>query len=596
MSISTYQSLLSKYTNKTNSLDSQLRWLSVARLLLFASFIFFGYKAIQTKEVLFTILSAGSLIAFLILLRIYDRLEKNLSFYKALARLNRNEIDFLNGKSPVYDNGKEYTDPHHEYSYDLDLFGEGSLFHYLNRTSTEFGRKKLAKDLLDPDIKSINDRQQAIHELKENLEFRQHLQAYGMIQETKEKEMHQLKKWIDSPPALGNKLLYYVLFVFPLATISLLVYYFISENDNILHLFYGSFILNLVILGLFVKKIKMHLSVSTSVAKVLEQFSEQLKLIEAGSFESAPIKQLQKKLKSGSQTASQSITRLASLFNYLETFLNLVLSPLLNGFFLFHLHVLFALEKWKDQNGNQIMNWLQILGETEALNSFANLSFNNPSFCQPALSSNETLIADTMGHPLIPAEKRINNSISFEQQKFVILTGSNMSGKSTFLRTLGTNLILAKAGSGVCADKFIFYPYDVHVSMRINDSLQDSESFFYAELKRLQHIIEQLQKGNKTFIILDEILRGTNSNDKHNGTIGLIRKLVAAKSTGIIATHDLTVSKLADEFNGYISNKCFESEIINNELLFDFKLRNGVCTTLSASFLMHKMGIIDTGN
>jgi DNA mismatch repair ATPase MutS len=270
-----------------------------------------------------------------------------------------------------------------------------------------------------------------------------------------------------------------------------------------------------------------------------------------------------------------------------------VVSLLLNGLFLFHVHILYALEKWKQKNGEHVMPWLQLLGEVEALNSFGNLSFNNPGFCQPKVSESELMITENMGHPLIRREKRINNSISFAEHRFVILTGSNMSGKSTFLRTLGINLILARAGSNVCADTFSFYPYAVHVSMRITDSLQDSESFFYAELKRLQGIIHQLQAGEKTFIILDEILRGTNSNDKHNGTIGLIRKLVAANACGIIATHDLTVSKLAEENNGYISNKCFESEIINDELTFDYKLKDGVCTRLSASFLMKKMGVID---
>ena len=168
-----------------------------------------------------------------------------------------------------------------------------------------------------------------------------------------------------------------------------------------------------------------------------------------------------------------------------------------------------------------------------------------------------------------------------------------MSGKSTFLRTLGINLVLARTGSRVCAETFVFYPYSVHVSMRITDSLQDSESFFYAELKRLHSIIVELEHGEKTFVILDEILRGTNSNDKHNGTIGLIRKLISARATGIIATHDLTVSKLAEENYDYISNQCFESEIINDELVFDYKLKEGVCTRLSASFLMKKMGVID---
>ncbi|RZM24853.1 MAG: DNA mismatch repair protein MutS, partial [Pedobacter sp.] len=222
---------------------------------------------------------------------------------------------------------------------------------------------------------------------------------------------------------------------------------------------------------------------------------------------------------------------------------------------------------------------------------FANLSFNNNSFCIPSISEKETLMAEDMGHPLIRAEKRINNSISFEQHRFVILTGSNMSGKSTFLRTLGINLVLARSGSSVCAKRFTFFPFAVHVSMRITDSLQDSESFFYAELKRLQGIIQQLQAGEKTFIILDEILRGTNSNDKHSGTIGLIRKLVSAYACGIIATHDLTVSKLEAENAGYINNMCFESEIINDELVFDYKLKGGPCQTFNAALLLKEIGL-----
>ncbi|MGZ8523768.1 MAG: MutS-related protein, partial [Chitinophagaceae bacterium] len=384
------------------------------------------------------------------------------------------------------------------------------------------------------------------------------------------------------------------LMLFPIATIACLAYYFISERDQVLNMFYYLFIVNLVVAGVFGKRISSHLSVSTSVTKILQQFAGQLQQIETQSFQSPLLKQLQQGLKTGNLTASHSIAKLSSLFNYLETIINLVVSLLLNGLFLFHVHILYALENWKQKNGKHIVPWLELLGETEALNSFANLSFNNKTFCRPQISQTETLVADNMGHPLIRIEKRINNSISFSEHRFVILTGSNMSGKSTFLRTLGTNLVLARAGSNVCADRFIFYPYAVHVSMRITDSLQDSESFFYAELKRLQGIIHQLQAGEKTFVILDEILRGTNSNDKHNGTIGLIRKLVAAKACGIIATHDLTVSKLTDENNGYISNKCFESEIINDELIFDYKLKDGVCTKLSASFLMNKMGIINT--
>lgn len=593
MPISNYQSLLTKYTTQAQALRIRLGWFSFLRLLFFCGFIFLGYKAIQTGDRIFIMTTIASLAIFLLFIRWYDKLQAQTLFYKELVQLNQREIDFLSGKPSSYPRGDEYIDPHHPYSYDLDLFGEGGLFSYINRTSTAFGRQALAQNLLHPPINEIKERQDAIDELKDMLDFRQHLQAHGALLDTREKEMQQLRSWLTSSGGFTNNLVYGVLLLFPLATLSSLVYYFISENETALDLFYYLFVLNLVIAAVFAKRIAAHLSVSTSVTKILQQYAGQLKQIETQEFKSPLLKKLQAGLQSSHNPASSSIAKLASLFNYLETVINLVVSILLNGLFLFHVHVLYRLDKWKEKNSKLILPWLELLGEMEALNSFANLAFNNKSYCRPELSQVEVLEAVEMGHPLIPASKRINNSISFADHRFVILTGSNMSGKSTFLRTLGTNLVLARAGSHVCAEKFRFFPYSVHVSMRITDSLQDSESFFYAELKRLHSIIEELQAGEKTFVILDEILRGTNSNDKHNGTVGLIRKLVQARATGIIATHDLTVSKLAEENGGYIANKCFESEIINDELVFDYRLKEGVCTRLSASFLMKKMGVID---
>lgn len=591
-SATTYKSLLTHHKKKADELHQRLTILSFFRFLLFIAFIFFGYKAMRTGDHAFTIASLISLAIFFIILRLYDRSQKIAAFHKALAKINSDEIDFLEGKPSVYNTGKDYIDPHHPYSYDLDIFGEGGLFPYLNRTSTSFGQETLAQLLLHPDTTRIRDRQDAIRELDDKLEFRQYLQAYGMTQETKDKEVQQLKAWISASSFFSNKVLYYGMMIFPIATISSLIYYFATESDKAINIFSILFVLNIIIAFSFARKISAHLSVSTSVNKILQQFASQLRLIESQSFQSLLLKQVQEQLKTGGLTASKSIGKLASLFNSLETIINLLVSILLNGLFLFHIHVLFALEKWKTENKDKIFPWLKLLGEIEALNSFANLSFNNPSFSWPVITEKEALATEDMGHLLIRPSKRITNSISFNQQPFVILTGSNMSGKSTFLRTLGMNLILARAGSAVCARRFEFYPYDVQVSMRISDSLQDSESFFYAELKRLHQIIEQLEKGHKTFVILDEILRGTNSNDKHNGTVGLIRKMVAARACGIIATHDLTVSKLAEEYPNHVSNKCFESRIINDELLFDYKLGDGVCSTLSASFLMKKMGII----
>src|SRR4051812_42617645 len=232
-----YTTLKTQYTSKAFKLNERLFHYSFLRLLLFCAFIFLGYKAMRTGNHIYTVSSVVSFIIFFFVLRLYDQLEKKVAFYKALVKINANEIDFVNGQPSVYSAGKEYTDPHHPYSFDLDIFGEGGLFPYLNRTSTSFGQEALSTSLLHPVKEHIIARQEAICELTDKLEFRQQMQAYGMTQETKDKEIRQLKAWIDSPSQFSNKALYYGLMIFPIACISSIVYYFISENDKALNLF-----------------------------------------------------------------------------------------------------------------------------------------------------------------------------------------------------------------------------------------------------------------------------------------------------------------------------------------------------------------------
>ncbi len=593
MSQPVYKNLLEQYNSKAITLKQQLNWLSFSRLALFALFLFLGYRSTQTGDGLTITGTVLALAAFFVVVKWYDRLEQKVLYFKALAKFNKDEIDFLATGRTAYSGGKIYEDAHHPYSYDLDLFGEGGLFSYLNRCSTSFGKEALANALLHPDIGNIQQRQEAVAELQQKVMFRQQLFAQGSLHESKEKDLQKLMRWAQEPTTTVKSILYYVLMIFPAITLGSLVYYFGTENDAAFRIFYSSFILNLLIAFSFGKKITSQLSVSASVSKILQNYKEQLKLIENENFQSPLLRQYQQQLKQDARPASQLLSSLASLFEYLETIINLLVSILLNGLFLFHVHILYNLGRWKKLHASKINGWLQVIGEVEALNSFANLYYNNPGFCIPQVTAMPSLQGQDMGHVLLKAEKRVCNNVSFNEQRFVILTGSNMSGKSTFLRTLGINLVLARAGSVVCATQFSFYPFDVFVSMRITDSLQDSESFFYAELKRLQAIIQHLQAGHTTFVILDEILRGTNSNDKRNGTIGLIRKLAKENTFGIIATHDVVVADLMKEYPAYIASKAFESQISNDELLFDYKLKDGVCTTLSASYLMRKMGVID---
>lgn len=587
-----YKERVAQFNQKALSLKQKLNGLSISRLLSFVIFLFLVFQCTQTGSGWVITATLTMFALFLILVKWYDKVQQQKLFFTALMDCNEKEYQFLQTNQSSYDAGKEYENPHHPYSYDLDLFSEGGLFSYLNRCSTSFGKEALAQDLLQPDTASITSRQEAIAELKDKVDFRHQLYAHGHLHQTKKKDLDRLNEWINADNKLIDSKWYYLMMLFPLGTIGSLLYYVIAEHEGAFSLFSKLFIINLLIAFSFARKITSQLSISSSVTKILQNYSNQLRLIEQEDFTSPLLKQYRQQLLHNGSSASRLIAQLASLFNYLETVVNLLVSILLNGLFLFHIHILFRLGNWKKKYANNITHWLQLIGKLEALSSFANLYYNNPEFCFPKTLDKPDFAATNLGHTLVKKEKRVCNDISFSQQKFIILTGSNMSGKSTFLRTLGTNLILAKSGSPVCATSFTFYPFDIFVSMRITDSLQENESLFYAELKRLRAIIKSLEDKKQTFVILDEILRGTNSNDKRNGTIGLIRKMKSFDTFGIIATHDTVVTDLIKEYPLFIANKAFESEIINNELLFDYKLKNGVCNSLSASYLMKKMDII----
>jgi ABC-type multidrug transport system fused ATPase/permease subunit len=593
MPASIYQQRSNDFQQQAGKLERQLSALSITRLLCFVLAVVLGYFCISTGKLSLLVPVAILLAGFFWLIRIYDTKKHLLTFTRSLATVNYNEAEFLTNNTHFADDGAEHVNTRHPYSYDIDLFGEYSLFHFLNRSASLFGRKALADALTAPGIYAIHARQAAITELTNKLDYRHQLYAHGLNNPITQTDYEQVKHWLNTPNIVyGKPLLRGLMFVLPLAFLTCLLLY-AGGYAATGALTTGLFIINLILTGRFFAAFKQHLSASEQLSKALLQLAQQLRVIEKESFASALLQQLQQQLGTGNQQAGHAIHQLARLLSNLDSIYNLPASMALNGTILFHIHTFYSIEKWKATQQQQLHQWLAVLGEAEALNSLANLAYNNPDFVFPHLSNTEDFSATALGHPLITAAKRTCNDISMQQEKFIVLTGSNMSGKSTFLRTLAVNMVLARAGSVVCASTFSFFPYDIFVSMRISDSLADNESFFYAELKRLQYIIHYVQQGHKTFVLLDEILRGTNSNDKHSGTVGLIKKLAGMRVCGIIATHDVTIGELSSLYPGYMANKCFEAQIINNELLFDYTLKDGVCQKLSASFLMKKMEIID---
>ncbi|HYQ58775.1 MAG TPA: hypothetical protein VEP89_15650, partial [Draconibacterium sp.] len=325
---------------------------------------------------------------------------------------------------------------------------------------------------------------------------------------------------------------------------------------------------------------------------LLAKYMQLLKIIEEKDFQSDYLSVLRKKVTEPS--AGKTFGELKSLVKEFEYRQNILVGIVLNGLLLWDIRCVYKLWKWHNGNRDKLANWLEIIAQMDALISLANYANNHSSFVYPEITNEDfTFCATGLGHPLIKEEKRINNSIEIQGwSKIMIVTGANMAGKSTFLRTVGTNLLLAEIGAPVCADSLKIRPLDLYTNMRTTDSLLKDESYFFAELKRIKAVLDRLATGEQIFVILDEMLKGTNSIDKLNGSKELVRKLVQHQCAAMIATHDLKLSEMEKELPQQVSNKCFEIRIENNELIFDYKLSDGVTQTMNATFLMKKMGII----
>jgi DNA mismatch repair ATPase MutS len=587
-----YRSLQEKHEQDVQQIKSTSLKVSILRMIAFIGFGISLYYYINLNDELLLIVAAICLIGFFILIRIHGKLSFKRKISDALVSINKEEIDYIQNKTLSYDNGSEYIDTSHSYSYDLDIFGDKSLFQTLNRTATYIGKTKLANSLLsiipNPEIKK---NQEAIKELSNNIEWRQSILAYSKASEDKKETYTKLIEWSERKGEKVNLVLVIISLILPALFLGFFISSYLIDLPILGSLSGYLFLLNLMIVGSKIKIIKGEMEDATSINKILKSYTLIIKQLESESFSSEKLNALKDKLVDNNELASQQIKSLSKLFGQLDNSTNLLVATLFNGVILYNIHTLRSLYKWKAEHRTKIKAWLEVIGEVEQLNSYANFAYNNQGLTYPELNSNYNIEFSDLGHPLLNSETRINNSVDFTNQNFIILTGSNMAGKSTFLRSLGINMVLAGTGSPICASKANVHPLKVLVTMRLSDSLNDNESYFFAEVKRLKEIMNQADK-EVSFVLLDEILRGTNSDDKRTGTVEVIKKIISKKVIGAIATHDLKVCDTTQEYPETLINKCFEVEIINNELNFDYKLRDGICKNKSATFLMKKMEVI----
>lgn len=587
-----YQNKVVHYTEALNKTNKKYNSISVLRLFSIFICLYFGFYYIKTNEILYLIGAFIFFIGFVFLMRFHSRLSFQKQLTTALLKINENEITYLKREKIPFENGIEFNDFHHPYAYDLDIFGDYSLFQNLNRTATFIGKKTLANQLLSQfSNQTILENQQAVKELKSKIEWRQDFHALAAVSTDTKESYESLMYWKSFKNDNLPKALIVFSVLLPALFFGLLTAYFITSKTILLSYLTYVFIANLVVLGRSLKRIQSEIAKADNIDKIIKQYSLLVQKIEAENFQSKKLIDLQQQLIFKNATASSHLKDLSELFSRMDTIGNFVTAILFNGTFLFNLHVLRSLLKWKENYSIELEKWIAVIGEFEALNSLANLSYNNQDFVFPEINSEYKIGFKNLSHPLLNPATRVGNDTHFYPESFMILTGSNMSGKSTFLRSLGINMVLGGIGSVVCASEATIHPLPVLVSMRLSDSLADSESYFFAEIKRLKQIMDVLEE-KPAFVLLDEILRGTNSDDKRNGTIEVVKKIIERKAIGAIATHDIEVCLTTNDYPAILTNQCFEVEIKDNDLHFDYKLRSGICKNKSATFLMQKMGVI----
>jgi DNA mismatch repair ATPase MutS len=592
--INWYQARLDKKQTELEGIKQIIRNISIARLSVFliATGLIIYFANVNPNNIVYT--SIALAIAFFKLIQLHNRYEGKKKYLEAYIQVQQNEIDALNRNYSAFEGGEEFLDDDYTFHHDLDLFGQNSIFQLINRTCTRMGKTKLAKEFLYPELRKneILNAQNCINELEEIVEFRHQFLAKGMDVEEEKDVYKSLIDWMYEDDLFYHKKIYSVLrYVAPLMNLTTIVLAFMSVLPWSAPAL--SLLFSLGLVGNYTKKInRIHVIVSKK-SKILSKYGRLIRELENQEFEYYGLKQLQQKLISKNTKAARVVEKLSSILNALDSRLNIFAGVLLNALAIWDIQQILRLEAWKHAHREKLADWFDVIGQFDAYISLANLGFNHPNWTQAEILEDQfKLTGKALKHPLMDENQCVANDVEFRSDgHFKLITGANMAGKSTYLRTVGVNMILASTGAKVCAESFSIFPLPIISSLRTKDSITSGESYFYAEIKRLQLIIDKLNKGEKLFVLLDEILKGTNSRDKEAGSFALLKQLIHLKAVGIIATHDLNLADEGKKLNLDIDYQRFEVDIVDQKLIFDYLLRDGVAENLSATFLMKQMGI-----
>lgn len=574
---------------QTINFFSALRLITFITGVAFTLFFYYKLENYYFSSGIFLV----TIILFIVLAITHEKVIKSKELTEKIISINEDGINRMEGQWKKFkDIGDEFVDESHSYSNDLDIFGKASLFQYINCSTTPMGRSKLRETFENPNytVEEIYKRQEGIAELGKKISWRQRYMGEGLLRENKKSNLERLLNWAgERYPLYSEKFLVLIVNVLPIITITLSILFLMTSK---LHYYIPLFFIFIQTILLFTKKGSRADSLDTVYIhkKDIQSYYEMIKLIEKGNFKSQYLRDLEKNLEKDNIKASQGIKELANISNLTSDRKNFLYLPF-NILTLWDYHTMIKLEKWKKNWGEDLGKWLNTIGEFEALSSLAVLCYENPSWAMPTFEENYLVIKGrNMAHPLV-GEKAVENDLTIgEEDKILLITGSNMSGKSTLLRTVGINLVLAYIGAPVCCESFHCSLMNIYTCMRISDNLEKNISSFYGELLRIKELMEGVKDKKPIFFLLDEIFKGTNSIDRHTGAKILINKLSDEKVLGLVSTHDLELGDLEKE-NKQVKNYHFREYYKNNEIHFDYKLRKGISTTRNALYLMKLAGI-----
>lgn len=486
--------------------------------------------------------------------------------------------------------GEQYLDPSHPYARDLDIFGKGGLFELLCTARTRAGESTLAAWLLDrASVQEIATRRESIQELAPRLDFRECLTLAG---EDVRVGLHPepLIAWSESTTRLEPyRALRIILPLLGACWIASLAAWFLWD--------WGIAALVMSMLNLALTY-KLHPRVKQAIGKIdeaahnLDILAYVVKEIEAAQFTSRQLTDLQKGLRSHAMYPSQAIRRLSKRVTWLDSHEHWMVK-VLDLFVFWTPQWVLAIEAWRALHGTSVRRWIEITGEMEALTSLACYTYEHPADTFPEfVEHGPVLHAESMSHPLLPRGQSVTNDLQLDNDlQLIVISGPNMAGKSTFIRCVGINVVLAQAGAPVCARQLKLSQLAVAASICILDSLQGGLSRFYAEILRLKTIDEMTQGGVPILFLLDELLSGTNSHDRRVGTESFVRHLLARGAIGLITTHDLALAKIAESMADHAANFHFSDQLEDGKLSFDYKLTPGIVQTTNALKLMRSIGL-----